>query len=966
MKLVCPKHSLASTIVWLAVGSAAAALTQPAQAANSNAEMTTAQPAAMSAAKSLWTTVASTSATVNISTHTIAITAPNNVYAYATRQLNPDSKLARGPFRFSGEIQAPSAADWAPSLFVYWAPNTWLRIGYISAHDTYHVNGPGVYGVICTPEGQTSYRMTTTSSSDWTYGPEYGTLDKTPVSKLRNHVAIVVDQNTIHFQISPDGKNWETVRSMERPAAMASVPAQLMAGKGYFEAGKYPNPQLKNNDADPGPVNKAALRNVKVRPVSPQDLKQAAAPGEHFRDTYGEAELQKSGDPTFDSVASHWPPLLYPRDAIGVADHPEEFAVQPDGVIACWPLELIHPKDHDGRRGWLLVGADKQRYGWGTTVTRSLADGWLPVLTCGYDHDGLRYEQTLAGWSEGMSADKPLVGLVQVTVKNPSDKPAKTRLSFFSEHEQKDLLTWDALAIPAHGEKSVWFEIPFPNGSDKPFTASLSDEGTFRKKVAQVRQSWEKRITGDGMQISVPEKRIMDAWKAWHVWMITDVDKVDGKYQYHDGGGGFYELVYGFSAGQAAELADAVNRPEDARRWLECMLGMGDGNGLFIINFGLPDQGALMNGVIHHYRYTHDKQWLKKVAPTLVKMSRWAKDARAKAMAETPTTSPAYGMIKLRPYCDHPDPGFYLVSDILLATGMQNTASALAEIGMNDDAKWISAEADAYAKDLRKIIKNSVFEVDGQKLLPLFPETRELLRASGWMASDYYSLCITSILERGGDILPADSEYAKIIVDALEKRGGLLMGMARFWGGIDHAYTAGYWHDRLVKGEPEKALLGLYGSMAYGMSRDTFASVEVTFAKDGKNFPTLPHNYSNFQQIRLVRNLLVLDNDEQLVLGAGIARHWLASGQPIEVHNALTPWGKISYKMQMKSGGKAIETSLDGLDTAPGRGIKVVLRHPDEKAPGEINVTGAEVTEKGADYVIIKKTSPHVSIIAQY
>lgn len=54
------------------------------------------------------------------------------------------------------------------------------------------------------------------------------------------------------------------------------------------------------------------------------------------------------------------------------------------------------------------------------------------------------------------------------------------------------------------------------------------------------------------MKIDVPEPRVMNAWRAWLVWMFTDVDKVNGFYEYHDGGAGFYELVYGFSAARAA------------------------------------------------------------------------------------------------------------------------------------------------------------------------------------------------------------------------------------------------------------------------------------------------------------------------------------------------------------------------------------------------------------------------------
>ncbi len=909
-----------------------------------------------------WTADAHPSATITMaSDHAVSITSPNNVHAHIERDFNHAT-----PVRVSAAIRSPEVADWAPSLFLYWQPGTWLRIGYLSAHDTYHVNGPGVYGVI-SREGASpiSYRLTTTSSSDWTYNTDHGGLDKASADSRPHYMAIVLTDDVIHFQVSDDGAVWNTVRTVDRNSGMAGTPAKLIVGKGYYEAGTHPAADLDNDYSDPGPMVDVQITDLTIEPVSAADLKQAAVPGEYFRDVYGERELAKPGDPTFESVASHWPPLLYPRDAIGVANHPEEFSILPNGVIGAWPNHLLYPKNHDARRAWFVLGDEGHRFGGETTVTRKLAAGWLPILTCGYDHDGLKYEQTIAAWSEGMSADTPLIGLVRMTVRNEQKQSASSRLAFFAEHEKKDIAVWEKMTIPAGGEQTVWLEIDFPNGSDKPITGRKIDQGTYDKKTSEVSDAWTKLI-GEGMQISVPEERIMNAWRAWQVWMLSDVDKVNGQLEFHDGGGGFYELVYGFSAARAAEMADQINRPSAARAWLEAMLSMGDKDGLHVINFGLPDQGSLMNAVVHHYRYSRDKEWLKKVAPSLLKMSQWSRNARVQAKAETPTTSPAYGMIKARPYCDHPDPGFYLISDVLLATGLQNVARALAGIGMEDDAKWIAAEGEAYAADLRDIIKKSVFTVDNMELLPLFPETKELLRATGWMASDYYSLCVTSLLESGGDILPHDSRYAQNIVESLEQRGGLLMGVSKFWGGIDHAYTAGYWANRLRHGEPEKALLGLYASMAYGMSQDTFASVEVTFAKDGKNFPTLPHNYSNLEQIRLVRNLLVDEVGDVVVLGSGIARHWLKQGESVEVKNAGTRWGTVSYRITSQIDSQKIQVTLSAPEEAPPGGIKIVLRHPDETLLKDVIVTGAEIAEKGNDYILLKNAAGDVKMEASY
>jgi hypothetical protein len=79
--------------------------------------------------------------------------------------------------------------------------------------------------------------------------------------------------------------------------------------------------------------------------------------------------------------------------------------------------------------------------------------------------------------------------------------------------------------------------------------------------------------------------------------------------------------------------------------------------------------------------------------------------------------------------------------------------------------------------------------------------------------------------------------------------------------GMDHAYTYGYWHHRLKQGYPTPAITGLYASMAFGSSA-TFCSVECTLM-DGSNAYTLPHLYSDTQQLRLLRDLLVFEEVER-------------------------------------------------------------------------------------------------------
>ena len=85
------------------------------------------------------------------------------------------------------------------------------------------------------------------------------------------------------------------------------------------------------------------------------------------QDRLGDKELSASADPSFASVARHFPPSESPAKSSGVAEAPDEYGVLPDGT-----LEL-------GKR-WARFesGAEPARLGEGSPCRKRLAGGSLP------------------------------------------------------------------------------------------------------------------------------------------------------------------------------------------------------------------------------------------------------------------------------------------------------------------------------------------------------------------------------------------------------------------------------------------------------------------------------------------------------------------------------------------------------------------------------------------------------------
>jgi len=167
-------------------------------------------------------------------------------------------------------------------------------------------------------------------------------------------------------------------------------------------------------------------------------------------------------------------------------------------------------------------------------------------------------------------------------------------------------------------------------------------------------------------------------------------------------------------------------------------------------------------------------------------------------------------------------------------------------------------------------------------IVPMTPVSRVLERNGG--GGFYYAIVAGELLETG--LLDLDSPLYRRICQFMEQRGGFVLGMTSWlWQrGIDHAYTYGYLLSKIREDNVPRVLLGFYGMLAYGMSRDTFAAGEVVplitgtgnYGQgkygEGVYAPAArhhcqPHGYSNSQQLRLLRNMLVREEGNDLLLG---------------------------------------------------------------------------------------------------
>jgi hypothetical protein len=722
--------------------------------------------------------------------------------------------------------------------------------------------------------------------------------------------------------------------------------------------------------------------------VSAWSLMAAGALGQPWRvpeeklhrgpDRVGQAELVAVHDPTFESVASHFPMLRAPREALGVLESAREFVVTRYGEIELNNLQMDRPAQPEAYPGpspenkailYFLLGKKgaKTRYGDGNTPdSKRLVDGYLPIVEVPFVHQGVAYRQTIFAWSPQMDPDGRLWAYVGLHMKNVTQAPARVELSQQAVCGRRPRYVptgnWEydlapgqerrlCLRIPRDGitpdreitedspefqKRTSYAKLPFAGGFQG---IERVEPAEFDQRQEETAACWRKRL-GRAVEIRVPEKRVVDAYRAWLAYLFTNVDKEGDLYLPHDGSG-FYELVWGIAAIQACRAFDMYGYSEEAGKYLDSICTLVRPDGELKTCFGLSDSGTLLVALEDHYRYSRDKDWLVRAAGTIVRMCNWAIARRTREKQGQTPGAPNYGLIKYQPSGDYPEPDYSFLSDTSLCVGLEAAARVLRVVGREKDAVRIAREAGAYRQDIDAAMRRSVFEHQGDRLLPILPASRGWLIKAGYGSTGYYSLFASMVLDN--EYLPAGDVHGTLLVDALEKRGGLYAGQCTFFNLIDHGFTYGYWLEMLKRGQPKKAILGLYGAMAYGMSRSTYSGVECTDIRTGSNAATLPHLRSGTQQLRLLRMMLVREEGDRLLLAQAAPQHWLKPGERLAVRRAPTFFGPVSYTIESAAEQKRITVRLEPPRRNPPREIQLFVRHPAGKPIRRLSIDGKPV-----------------------
>lgn len=538
--------------------------------------------------------------------------------------------------------------------------------------------------------------------------------------------------------------------------------------------------------------------------------------------------------------------------------------------------------------------------------TKTLLDGWLPIILIRTEDELVRYEFTLwatplptvKDWQKAFdwpTEGENFLNWILVKVTNTGEKTAEAKLkvekSGSSNSESNDFV-WSL----SPGETAeAMIRIPFsPVKDESEFT--IEDAKLWLDRTIQY---W-RGIMAKGTSIKVPCEKAAQAYLASHICQLITSDHGE-----LHGGEGFYDEFYiRDGAYQLMELEEA-GLMDVSLRAVESFLSRQRPDGRFESQKDQFDaNGQACWALWQYYKITGDKLWLQRATPQM----RQAVDWTIKARRQAPDDSPFFGVLP-----NAPADGEYLWDgkhhivgyDFWNLRGLLCTADAAHVLGRIDEAKELLREAELYREAIDAAWKRTG--------LDYFPPSWE-------KAGTHWGN--TETLWPMGLFAQDDSRVTALITEVRKNHGGgFIEGTIQWLGsaGAIHPYMSAYTTmSSLIRGEHEQVVEDFYWYLLH--STATHAFPEGIFYK--RRFAwgnTIPHVTGASNYAIMLRHMLIHERGDELHLLMAVPDLWLTEGKEICVKRTPTHFGLMNLRV-----------------TGTEKGVKVKLDKPSRQPPKQI------------------------------
>ncbi|ESQ91330.1 hypothetical protein ABAC460_07115 [Asticcacaulis sp. AC460] len=367
----------------------------------------------------------------------------------------------------------------------------------------------------------------------------------------------------------------------------------------------------------------------------------------------------------------------------------------------------------------------------------------------------------------------------------------------------------------------------------------------------------------------------------------------------------------------------------------------------------VPQFGLTLSLMARYLMYTGDLGTVRKYAGKLAATAAILTELHDLALAK-PMGEAGFGLLdgwSESDACLHPDPALwwkpYWNNSAFAVRGWRDMAKVWAAVdpgGAGLASDW-NRRAEVLQAQLVKALRASVRHelkpayvavLPGAKLThrEAYAEARAKKQRTehGWAHRVYAELL-------HADVLPDD--LAATVIDAMRGHGATTIGVTANVVGANETTRSqlgfisyGHAQQLLRSGRIEEYLLFLYSHRYHSHTPGTWVAGEVSDIDGGLPLYCVP---AQLTMPKLVRWMLVFEasDAEVLYLGRAVPRDWW--GQPVEIKDAPTRWGRVDFRLQ----GASAEVVLEG--SSQPKEIQLTLRLPKGRKVRDLRLNGRPV-----------------------
>ena len=549
--------------------------------------------------------------------------------------------------------------------------------------------------------------------------------------------------------------------------------------------------------------------------------------------------------------------------------------------------------------------------------------------------------------------------------------------------------------IPLGGQEAreVFLSLPFIPRLSAAERARLA-ELDYEAERSRVENYW-REVTARALPFDIPERRFVSFARGLICRIRISATKDPKSGLYMVPAASYHYLVYANEAAFQCVLLDALGNHQLAAQYLDTFIQLqgskpfdgtypGDQRAVYhgarvdaeydytAHQYNL-DHGTVLWALGEHYFFTRDKAWLERLAPSMRRAADWIIEQRKLTQVlVTGEKIPEYGLLPAGHLEDNHDWGHWFSVNAFAAAGMRRLAQALADFGAPQATRY-AEEAEAYTHDLRDAVLRAarlapVIRLRDNTYIPYVP-TRpyQRIRLFGPLRVAYYSRYREKVLPTyrlsatrevlygpmillTTDIFHAYEPLADWVLDDWEDNATMSTSLGlHVHGWVDDEY----WFSRggmvfqpnlqnpvlayLRRHEVPAAVRNLYNDFVSCYYPD----VNV-FTEEYRQWrsPSGPF-YKVADEAKFVnrlRDMLVREDGDTLWLAAGIPRRWLAPGEKIELRDAPTYFGPVSYRIE--AGAASVEAQVQLPDRNAFRTAWLILRAPEGKKIRSVLIDG--------------------------